>query len=74
MPKVKHRHSRTRGKKRRTHYKAEAVTVAKCSQCGKPKVPHRICAHCGYYGKKQIVRIETAEDRKARKDKKKKKA
>ncbi len=74
MPKVKHRHSRTRGKKRRTHYKAEPVTLSKCSQCGKPKPPHKICCYCGYYKKRQIIRIETALDRKARKDKKKKKS
>lgn len=73
MPKVKHRHSKTRGRKRRTHYKAEPVALCTCAQCGKLKRAHHICPACGYYGKKQIVRIETVEDRKARKEKKKKK-
>ncbi|MDD3089579.1 MAG: 50S ribosomal protein L32 [Candidatus Omnitrophica bacterium] len=73
MPKVKHRHSKTRGRKRRTHYKAVAEGLSKCTQCGKMRKSHSICPYCGYYGKRQIVRIETAEEHKARKEKKRKK-
>lgn len=72
MPKVKHRHSKSRGRKRRTHYKAEAPTLLKCTQCGKAKKPHHVCPYCGYYGGTQVIRIETAEDRKAKKEKKQK--
>lgn len=74
MPKVKHRHSKTRGRKRRTHYKAAPVALWGCPQCGKPKMSHRICPYCGYYGKKQIIRIETVEERKDRQKKKGKKS
>jgi len=74
MPKVKHRHSKARGRKRRTHDKVEAPVSFKCSQCGKAKKPHCVCPHCGYYGKLQVKHIETAEERKAKKDKKNKKA
>ncbi|MBU1083718.1 MAG: 50S ribosomal protein L32 [Candidatus Omnitrophota bacterium] len=74
MPKVKHRHSKARGRKRRTHDKIEAPSSVKCVQCGKEKKPHCVCSHCGYYGKVKVKHIETAEERKARKDAKKKKA
>ncbi|MFH1305466.1 MAG: 50S ribosomal protein L32 [Candidatus Omnitrophota bacterium] len=70
MPKVKHRHSKTRGRKRRTHYKATAPSVTKCKQCGKAKKSHHVCPHCGYYRGVQVKRIETMEDRKAKKEKK----
>lgn len=73
MPKVKHRHSRERGRKRRTHYKAEEPAVSICSQCGGTKLPHHVCSHCGYYNGRQVKKIETVEERKARKDKKGKK-
>ncbi|MDP8258343.1 MAG: 50S ribosomal protein L32 [Candidatus Aadella gelida] len=74
MSKVKHRHSKERGRKRRTHDKAEAPAPFKCSQCGKTKMAHSICPHCGYYGKVKVKHIETAEERKARKEAKNKKA
>ncbi|MGB2631028.1 MAG: 50S ribosomal protein L32 [Candidatus Omnitrophota bacterium] len=72
MPKVKHRHSKSRGRKRRTHYKASAPVLSKCTQCGKAKKPHHICLYCGYYGGKEMVHIETKEERKAKRDKKQK--
>lgn len=71
MPKVKHRHSRTRGRLRRTFYKATAPNSSKCPQCGKLKKPHNICPYCGYYNKTQIKSIENLDDRKAKRDKKK---
>jgi large subunit ribosomal protein L32 len=52
----KRRHSSTRGKKRRTHWKAEAPTLTKCSHCHQPKPPHVVCPNCGYYkGVRRIV-------------------
>ena len=74
MPKVKHRHSRARGRKRRTHYKATAPAGTKCTQCGKLKKPHQVCPHCGYYRGVQVKKIETVEERKARRESKRKKA
>jgi large subunit ribosomal protein L32 len=71
MPKVKHRHSKSRGRKRRTHYKADAPTLSKCPQCGKAKKPHHVCPYCGYYRGTQVKYIETVEERKAKREKKK---
>lgn len=61
MPNPKHRHSRTRRDKRRTHDKAIAPTVAKCSNCGTTVQYHRVCPECGYYkGKLTIEKKVTA--------------
>ncbi|MDA0986255.1 MAG: 50S ribosomal protein L32 [Bacteroidetes bacterium] len=49
MPNPKRRHSKTRSKKRRTHYKATVPTTGKCPQCGEKKLMHRACPNCGYY-------------------------
>ena len=49
MPLPKRRHSRARGRKRRTHYKLSAPTRSVCPQCREAKQPHRVCPHCGYY-------------------------
>ena len=45
MPLPKRRHSKTRGRKRRTHYKLAAPTRS-------------VCPHCGYYKGREIVAVE----------------
>ena len=61
MAHPKHRHSKERGRKRRTHYKAVAPTVATCSNCGAPVEYHHVCPECGYYrGKLAIEKIVAA--------------
>lgn len=55
MPNPKRRHSTSRSRKRRTHYKAVAPTVSKCSNCGSPVLMHRVCQECGYYRGKQVI-------------------
>ncbi|MBN8570257.1 MAG: 50S ribosomal protein L32 [Ignavibacteria bacterium] len=55
MPNPKKRHSKTRGRKRRTHYKATAPATMKCPNCSEPKMMHRVCSNCGFYDGKSIV-------------------
>lgn len=55
MPHPKRRHSKSRGRKRRTGYKAQASTLTTCSNCGAPVLSHRVCPECGYYKGKQAV-------------------
>ncbi|MEW5924700.1 MAG: 50S ribosomal protein L32 [Candidatus Zixiibacteriota bacterium] len=55
MPLPKRRHSRTRGRKRRTGWKLTAPNVVDCSNCHQPKLPHHICPHCGFYKGDQVV-------------------
>jgi large subunit ribosomal protein L32 len=31
-----------------------SVQVIKCSNCGAPVMPHRVCAGCGFYDGKQV--------------------
>ncbi len=49
MAHPKHRISKTRRDKRRTHYKASFKTLAKCSNCGATHEYHTVCPECGYY-------------------------
>jgi large subunit ribosomal protein L32 len=59
MAHPKHRISKTRRDKRRTHYKASFKTLAKCSNCGATHEYHTVCPECGYY--KGQVAIEKKE-------------
>lgn len=55
MPLPKRRQSKTRGKKRRTHYKSTLASVTTCAQCSQPKMPHRACPNCGYYRGRPVI-------------------
>lgn len=58
MAHPKHRSSKTRTAKRRTHYKAVAPTLAVCSNCGAMHIYHTVCGECGYY--RGMVAVEKA--------------
>jgi large subunit ribosomal protein L32 len=51
----KRRHSKARGKKRRTNWKLMRTATNVCSHCSSPRLPHRICPNCGYYDGEEIV-------------------
>ncbi|MBD3331819.1 50S ribosomal protein L32 [candidate division GN15 bacterium] len=51
----KRRHSRTRGRKRRTNWKVSLPNVSECPQCHSPKLPHHICPSCGYYKGRKVI-------------------
>lgn len=54
----KRRHSRTRTRMRRAHDSLNKPQIAKCSNCGEPKMPHRLCGSCGVYHGRDIVQLE----------------
>lgn len=55
MPNPKRRHSKTRGRKRRTHYKATSPSIMTCPNCGETKQAHRVCSSCGFYDGKSVI-------------------
>ena len=44
---------------RRSHWRLTAPTPSRCSHCGAPVRPHRVCARCGHYGDREVVVVET---------------
>ncbi len=59
MPNPTHKHTRSRRDKRRANWKVTAPNSVLCPECQEPKLPHRICQHCGTYRGKKI--LETVE-------------
>jgi large subunit ribosomal protein L32 len=57
MAHPKRRHTKTRRDKRRTHDKQEAPNLSTCPQCQQPKLPHRVCMHCGFYKGSEIIEL-----------------
>jgi large subunit ribosomal protein L32 len=58
MPNPKRRHSKSRSRKRRAHDALQRVTTTACPNCQQPKLPHRVCPKCGYYGGRQVIETE----------------
>ncbi len=60
MPNPKRRHSAQRRAKRRTHDALQTAARSECPNCHEPKLPHRVCPHCGQYKGREV--IEVAEE------------
>ncbi|MEA4882118.1 MAG: 50S ribosomal protein L32 [Clostridia bacterium] len=55
MANPKQRFGKSRTRKRRANWKAEAPSLSVCPQCKKPKLPHTVCAECGYYNGREVI-------------------
>lgn len=47
--------SSKRDMRRANHDKVAAPNLVPCSNCSAPSLPHRICAACGFYGKRAVL-------------------
>jgi len=56
----KRRVSKSKKGMRRSHLAQQVAqaSLAKCSRCGEPKLPHRVCIHCGYYADKEVIKMD----------------
>ncbi|MEM7008182.1 MAG: 50S ribosomal protein L32 [Thermodesulfobacteriota bacterium] len=52
----KRRHSRSRSRKRRTHYKLVKPGLSTCPNCGEYQPPHRACPSCGFYKGRTFIK------------------
>lgn len=39
-------------------------SLVTCSQCRKPRLPHRVCPNCGYYKGEEVVKSKSEEAKK----------
>ncbi|MDP2645824.1 MAG: 50S ribosomal protein L32 [Desulfobacterales bacterium] len=51
----KHKTSKSKRDKRRTHQKIDAPILGTCAQCGERKLPHNACPNCGTYKGRKVV-------------------
>jgi large subunit ribosomal protein L32 len=47
-----------RDKRRNNLWKLTAPALVKCTRCGEYKRPHRVCNACGYYGDREVIKVE----------------
>ncbi len=53
----KRKTSPSRRNMRRSHHALTAAAHGDCSNCGEKKLPHHICASCGHYSDREVVKI-----------------
>jgi large subunit ribosomal protein L32 len=58
MANPKRRHSRARRNKRRAHDALTSPSLSECTNCHEPKMPHRVCPHCGFYKGRAVIEVE----------------
>ena len=58
MANPKHRHSKSRRDKRRTHKFLKAPNLTVCPQCQEVKKPHHACMSCGTYNSREVVAVQ----------------
>lgn len=57
----KRRTSRTRRDLRRSHRAIGQPARSRCPNCGEPKLPHRVCANCGVYRGREVLKTDDDE-------------
>ncbi len=55
MPVPKRKKGRAKTAARRATHVISAPSIAMCPQCHQAKLPHRVCASCGYYKGKEVI-------------------
>lgn len=58
MPVSPRKKSKSRRDMRRATHKLKNIQTNECPRCGTAKLPHRVCIHCGYYKKQDILHLE----------------
>ncbi len=47
-----------RDSRRAANAKLTVPNTVECPQCHEPKLPHRVCAACGYYKGSEVIAVE----------------
>lgn len=53
----KRKTSKSKRNKRRAHDALTPPSVVLCPECGEPKLPHRVCGHCGMYRGRKVLDV-----------------
>lgn len=62
MPVPKRRTTSSKRNMRRANYDKVAVpNLVPCSNCSAPSLSHRVCAACGHYGTRAVLKTTEAE-------------
>ncbi|MGE3623196.1 MAG: 50S ribosomal protein L32 [Bdellovibrionales bacterium] len=52
--------SKSRRNMRRAHHALKPTGSVECSNCGEPVLPHHVCAACGHYNGRSVIKSKSA--------------
>jgi large subunit ribosomal protein L32 len=52
--------SKSRRDMRRSHHALSSSAHVECPNCGELKRPHHVCAACGFYDGREVVKVPAA--------------
>ncbi|MBI5466539.1 MAG: 50S ribosomal protein L32 [Candidatus Kerfeldbacteria bacterium] len=61
-----HRRTSSHKRRRASHFALKRSNLSVCGHCHQPVVPHRVCANCGYYRGRQVIKVKSKLSAKAR--------
>jgi large subunit ribosomal protein L32 len=56
-------------RERASHFALKKFTLSVCSHCKRKIRPHVVCQHCGYYKGRQVLKITSKVEKRAKKAK-----
>jgi len=59
----RNRTSNAKKNSRSSHSALKSKSLSKCSNCGKTKMPHRICPFCGFYANRVVISQEITQEK-----------
>lgn len=65
------RRTKQQKRERASHFALTASSFTTCGHCKRMILPHHVCPHCGYYRGRQVLKLETKLEKKAKKEKEK---
>lgn len=68
---IRMRHTSSHKRRRRSHHALRPFAVSKCPKCGKEKLPHTMCAGCGFYKNREVMDVLKKLNKKEKKEKEK---
>ena len=71
---VRMRSTKSHRNNRRSHFKRVAPRISVCESCGKNRLSHGLCPHCGKYRGRTLIDVQAKIDKKLQKQKEKEKA
>ncbi len=60
-PLPKRKISKGRRDRRRAHDALKARNLTTCTNCGAARLPHTVCAECGFYKGQEVIEVKSAK-------------
>ena len=52
------RRTKQQKRERASHFALVKIGLTTCTHCKKEIIPHRVCPFCGYYGGREVVKMD----------------